>query len=176
MDEICLSLVYNRGSTNITLSLTRVSSTAAKLSNGPRSRCAKASPPQYSVKPPISSAKTSSTSSSSSKDSCKKGINSSRARSGPRARAIVDNLRIAFSLSVTSSPRSSSAVCGPDQLCVQLYRLRRGLPISTARGCLNTTSKSQLATSLRGKARDAQFRVLLLLCIASLLCHLDYIG
>eukprot|EP00732_Lithocolla_globosa_P002314 Lithocolla_globosa_v1_NODE_1488_length_2538_cov_88.993556.p2 type:complete len:121 gc:universal NODE_1488_length_2538_cov_88.993556:1078-716(-) len=89
-------------------SLTVPSSCALKASSGGNKHAAYWAPPTYSVNLPSSSAKARKNSSSSSTDSFKKGTNSLRVRSTPRALAIVDNLCTAFKRRETSSCFSSS--------------------------------------------------------------------
>lgn len=103
-----------------TFSRTSGSSIAARFSRGESRTCPHSGPPTYSTKVPSSSLRAVRTSSSSSTDSrdlsveqeccsgihdvpSKNGISSSRVRSAPSARAIVESRCIAFNRRRTSS-------------------------------------------------------------------------
>jgi len=100
-----------------TLCRTRGSSTVARCCNGPNNTCAYWLPPTYCSNEPNSSARATNTSSSSSIVSptdlahvfdsrsvrSRNGTRSSRVRSGPKTRAMVDSFLIALSREETSS-------------------------------------------------------------------------
>mmetsp|Transcript_119040 Transcript_119040/g.332145 ORF Transcript_119040/g.332145 Transcript_119040/m.332145 type:complete len:215 (-) Transcript_119040:124-768(-) len=89
-------------------SRTEISSTLHSSSRGPKSACECARPPTQATPWASCSASVMSTSSSSSMMSCRKGMSSSRVRSGPRAVAMVPRFLIEFKRSWMSSCLSSS--------------------------------------------------------------------